>query len=358
MAGEKTEQPTEKKLRDARKKGQVAKSQDLTQAFLFLAASAALQMMGLQLVENFREVFAAAYRPEVLKGEFTIAELMSWPGAWFTKLGLTLAPLLVVLAIFAAAAGFLQVRALFSLDVLKPSLNKLNPLEGAKRFVKAKTWIEFGKNVLKFAVVVAICYFAIKGMMRDLALSGSLDPPALGMLAARSMFRLLYQAGFAFLVIGAADFMIQKKLFLKDQMMTKEEVKKEYKEQEGDPHVKGHRKQVAYELLADAEVNNVPQADVVLVNPIHLAVAVAYKEAVMNAPRVVAKGQNLKAEAIKEIARKSGIPVVENVPLARALFRVETGFEVPEEFYAPVAEVLLWVMELKKAEAKGRKRVQ
>ncbi|MDX2153458.1 MAG: type III secretion system export apparatus subunit SctU [Bryobacteraceae bacterium] len=348
MAGEKTEQPTEKKLRDARKKGQIARSADLTQALLFLGVTATLQLSGWLLMDKLRWAMQASFDPRFLSGDLEPAAWSAVTAAWWREVAVGLAPLLGAAVLIALAGGFLQARGLFSLEVLKPQLSKLNPIEGFKNlFFKAKTWIELGKNLLKLAIIAGIAWFEVKRAMAEFAFAGRLDVPAMAGLAAGAMYGLLYKTGGAFLVIGFADYMIQKKLHLKEMMMTKEEVKREYKESEGDPHVKHMRKELHHQLLNEAEAGNAAHADVVVVNPVHLAVALQYRADTMNAPRVVAKGQNLKAAKIRDIARKSNVPVMQDIPLARQLFKVETGHEIPEEMYTAVAEVLLWVRELK-----------
>ncbi|MCU0227589.1 MAG: type III secretion system export apparatus subunit SctU [Bryobacterales bacterium] len=348
MAGEKTEQPTDKKLRKAREKGQVAKSTDLVQAAVFLGAAAALWVSGEGMMETLLSMLQGLQRNGLLAGDLPHGKLLGIVGGWWQSAMFALLPLLAVVVLMSVAANFLQVRALFSVASLQPDLNKLNPLEGLKQiFLKPRTYLDLLKNLLKLAIIVWIAWMAIDAILRDLLLAGAIRPDRLGAIAADSIYRILIQTGAAFLVIGAADFVLQKKLYIKDQMMTKEEVKREYKEDEGDPYVKHHRKGMHQELLQEGEVANVPAADVVVVNPTHLAVALKYDQETMNAPRVVAKGRNLHAEKIRELARKHQVPIARNVYLARQLIRVETGNEVPEDLYEDVAEVLLWVYELK-----------
>lgn len=357
MAGEKTEQPTDKKLRESRQKGQVARSQDLTQAILFLVAAATLQAGGAAMVDAFRAMMQESYRPEVFRAGFSEAQLFRWTNEWWKIAFLIQLPLMGSLFFVAAAVGYLQVRGVFSLESLKPSMDKLNPLEGLKRiFGKPRTYIELAKNLLKLIIIAFFAYKATRGMMREIAFSGRADTWGIGALAAGQLFTLLYQAGGAFLVIGVADFLIQQKLHMKELMMTKDEVKREFKDSDGDPHVKQQRKELHHQLLNEAELSNVQSADVVVVNPTHYAVALRYDEATMNAPRVVARGQNLKAGEIRKLARRYHVPVLQDVPLARRLYRIETGHEVPEELYAAVAEVLLWVQELERQQEKGGKR--
>lgn len=347
MAGEKTEQPTDKKLRKAREKGQVAKSTDLVQAALFLGSAAVLWSSGGNLGAVLMRMIRDVTSPDMLDGEISQARLFSVIGTWWMDALSALMPLLFCVVCLSIAVNFLQVRALFSMESLKPELSKLNPAEGFKRiFMKPRTYLDLVKNLLKISVVGCITWLAIDDLRRDILLSGSLSVENIGRLAVGNVYRLLTQTGVAFLVIGAADLVLQKQLYMKEQMMTKEEVKREYKEDEGDPHTKHRRQSMHHEILHEAEVSNVPTADVVIVNPTHLAVAVKYSQDSMNAPRVIAKGRNLHAERIREIARESKIPIARNVPLARRLIQVETGNEIPEDLYESVAEVLLWVYEL------------
>ncbi len=347
MSQDKTEQPSQKKLDDSRKKGQVAKSADLTQAALFLTAGAALQLAGASLTGKLAEVMRASFRPEVFRAEYGPAEMYEWTLAAWRTAAIALAPILGAVMLMAVAVNFVQVRAMFSLDVVKPKFEKLNPLEGFKNiFFKGKTYFDLARNLLKLVVIAWIAWRAATGMMGDLASAGGIRADSIASLAASTLFRLLYQCGTAFLVIGAGDFIMQKKFLMKDLMMSKEEVKNEYKDSEGDPHVKQRRKELHHELLQESDMHNVGNANAVVVNPVHLAVAILYDDNEMGAPRVTAKGRGLRAQAIKDLARKHDVPIVEDVPLARQLIQVETGHEIPEEMYEPVAEILLWVQEL------------
>lgn len=354
MAGEKTEQPTEKKLRKAREKGEVAKSVDLVQAALFLGAAATLWASGGALQSTLLRMLRSASSKDLIAGELSDSRIFDTFSLWWWEALYAMLPLFACVVVLSIAVNFLQVRALFSIESLKPDLNKLNPAEGFKRiFMKPRTYLDLVKNLLKIAIVTGIAWAAIDGIMHDILLAGSLSAEGIGGMAVASIYRLLTQTGAAFLIIGAADFILQKKLYMKDQMMTKEEVKREYKEDEGDPHIKHRRQSMHHELLHESEIANVPTADAVVVNPTHLAVAIKYDEQTMNAPRVIAKGRNLHADRIRELAKKSRVPIARNVPLARKLIQVETGNEIPEDLYEAVAEVLLWVYELQAQRERG-----
>jgi flagellar biosynthesis protein FlhB len=245
------------------------------------------------------------------------------------------------------ASNFIQVKALFAPEVIKPKFDKLNPLNGFKGiFFSAKTYIELVKNLIKFAVVFAILYSAIKGSLRDIVPTAGLRLDQTAALTGNLMSSMLYKVGVVFLVLAGADYMIQKKLYMKGLMMSRYDVIKEYKEEEGDPHMKHARKQLHEELLAHGMMQAVPQATAVVVNPTHIAVAVRYDENAMNAPAVTAKGRFTMADRIREVAREHHIPIVRNVPLAHSLFNVELGDEIPEDLYEAVAEILNWIYQI------------
>jgi flagellar biosynthetic protein FlhB len=351
MAEEKTEKPTQKRLKDARKKGQVCRSTDLTQAFLFLTGTGVLAVGGTAYVSELKQLMADLFQPQLLTGQLANDELLRRTGYAWGRCLILLAPLLASLFVVSAGVSFLQVRALFAPEVLKPKLDKLNPLKGLQNiFFKAKTYLELIKNLVKFSVVLALVYGVVHDALREIVLTARADLNVTASVAATLMFRLLFRVGMVFLILGAADYLLQQKLHMKQLMMSKYEVQKEFKEEEGDPHVKHMRRELHHELLAQSMVENVPKAHAVVVNPTHLAVAIRYEEQAMNAPTVTAKGQFSMAERIKELARKHRVPIVRNVPLAQSLYAVEIGQEIPEGLYEAVAEVLNWVYQLARAE--------
>ena len=351
MSEEKTEKPTPKKLRDARKKGQVSKSRDITQSLLFLTSMAVLAFGGPAFVTGAKALFTDSFQPGLLTGELRADELMQRLGYAGARLMLFSAPFLAAVTVVAIAVEFVQVQALFSPEAIQVKFDKLNFIKGLQNiFFKPKTYLELLKNLLKFTLVSALLYFSIRGSLRDIILTARASPETTGKLAASLMLNLLFRVGLLFLLIGAADFFLQKRLYLKQLMMSKYEVKKEYKEDEGDPHIRQQRRQLHQQILAQSMVRNVPRADVVVVNPTHLAIAIQYDEQSMNAPQVTAKGQETMAKSIRDLAEKSGVPVTRNVPLAHSLIQVELGSEIPAELYEAVAEVLNWVYQLAHAE--------
>jgi len=348
MADDKTEQPSPKKLREARKKGQVAKSNDLTQAVLFITAGAVLSFSGGAFVSELKAFMLQAFDPVLLSHRMSQNELIQRIGSGFAKYLLLSTPLLGALVIMAAAANFLQIGGLiFSPEALSPKFEKLNPVQGFQNlFFKSKTYIELIKNLVKFSVVIWLAYSTISADLRNILLSARINLQQTAALTANLMSLLLFKTGGAFLVIGGADFLVQKFLFLKELKMSKEEVKREYKEDEGDPHIKHARKHLHMEMLHESTKRNVPKATAVVVNPTHLAIALKYDQGTMAAPQVTAKGQMLMAQEIIKLARRHHVPVVRNIPLAHSLYELQVGDHIPETLYEAVAEVLNFVYEL------------
>ena len=351
MAGDKTEQPTPKRIQDSRKKGQVFKSNDLIQALLFATAAAVITAGGGTYVTELRQLMSQFFQPDIMRGDMTLNAMLQRMGYAWTKFMLLSAPLLGALAIAAVAANFFQVKALFAPEVVKPKFDKLNPLTGFKNiFFSPKTYIELIKNLIKFTIVFWLLYSTIRDNLRNVISTAGMRLEESSALVAHLMAVVLYKVAAAFVIIGAADYMIQKKMYMKNMMMSKEEVKQEYKEMEGDPHVKHMRKHMFEQLMHGSIATNVPKATAVVANPTHLAIALQYDEAAMQAPQVSAKGQDSMALKIIEIAEQHSVPVIRNVGLAHSLIDLDVGQEIPEDLYEGVAEVLNFVYELQERE--------
>lgn len=351
--GEKTEQPTEKRLRDARRKGQVAKSHDLSSAVLLVAAIAVLWVasgymtgwLSRSMTEQLN--FAASF-----KGDLDERVALGALGAGAKSLLLALAPLFGALVIVAVLVNYFQVGSIFSFEPVKPNANKLNPAEGFKqKFLKARPYVELAKTVVKLAVACVVVAAVLYSARSDIVRLTRQPPDVAAAYAGALFFQIGVRVGLVFLVIGAADYFLQRFLHRKELRMTKHEVREEYKETEGNPLHKSLRRQMHREILLQSVMEAVRRASVVVVNPTHLAVAIRYERGETNAPVVVAKGAELLAARIRELAKESGVPVTRDVPLARALYELELDEEVPEELYESVAVVLRWVYQL--AEERG-----
>jgi type III secretion YscU/HrpY family protein len=347
MAGDKSEQPTPKRLQDARKKGQVSKSRELTLSVLFFAGAAVLAFGGSAYFNSLKGIMVEFFQPGMLTGTMREDAMLQHFGDAFVRGMLLLAPLLGAVFVTALVMDFLQVKSLFSPEVIKPKFNKLNPIEGFKNiFFKSRTYIELAKNLLKLVIVGYLCYSTIRSSLRDLVLTARVPLVNTAHIGAEMVFSMLYKVGGVLCLLGAADWFIQKKMYMKQMMMSKQEIMQEYKQQEGDPHVKHQRKHLFQQLLSEDVRVKVPKADAVVVNPTHLAIAIQYNEKTMMAPKVTAKGQHQKAERIVEIAKEHRIPILQNIELAHKLYAVEVDHDIPEDLYEAVAEVLNWVYEL------------
>lgn len=353
QAGEKTEQPTAKRLRDARRKGQVARSHDLSSAVLLVVSVAVLYLAGGHVAGwaggAMREQLehAATYR-----GQLDQAAALGAIFAGVKALAYVLAPLFATLLVIAFLANYFQVGSIFSFEPVKPNANKLNPAEGFKqKFLKARPYVELGKTALKLVIASVVVGAALWSARRDIVELTRQPAQLAASYAVSLIFTIGLRVGIAFLVIGAADYFLQRYFHRRELMMTKHEVKEEYKETEGNPIHKSLRRARHREILMQAMMDAVRRANVVVVNPTHLAVALQYERESMGAPTVVAKGADLMAAQIRKIAEESEVPIMRDVPLARALYELEIDREVPEGLYESVAVVLRWVYKL--AEERG-----
>lgn len=344
---EKTEEPTPKKLRDARKKGNVAMSKDANSALTYLLAIALLYLglrgLGTAFEVLYREGIALAgsqtFEPDVLAGAAI--------GAIKVTLR-SLAPVIFPLAAFGVLVAFAQVGPLLSAESLKPKLSKLNPLAQLKNIFSVKGLFEFAKTVLKLGVVMLLGWLVIKGSMADILRLGLVPAEAMLPEAARIARHFLWIVGIVFVGLAGLDFGFQRWQWKKGLKMTKDEVKREYKEQEGDPEIKAERRSIHHELVNQDMPRAMATADAVVVNPTHFAVAIEYKKDRMAAPKVTAKGQSLIAQRIIRLAKKNDVPIVRDIKLARALYRVQLDDHVPKELYETVAEVLMFAWKVRR----------
>ena len=349
---EKTEQPTAKKLDDARKEGQVAKSQEIATAFTLLALFVIIRVIYPFMGTNFQTLFERVYNniPNVARtydGMLPVAYIRSILTNAILTMLLISAPFFIVAFIIAFLSDLVQVGFKPTGKPLQPKLSKLNPISGMKKIFSARKLFDLGKSLLKLVVMAAVIYSFFTGRTESLFLL--YDMPlgqAIGLMG-NLIIDLGLRIAAAYMVIAFIDLIYQRRKFNKDMMMTKKEVKDEYKNSEGDPQVKGAQKRRMMEASRRRMMQQLPQADVVITNPTHYAVAIKYDAEESDAPVVVAKGADYLAQKIKEIAKDNKVEIVENKPLARMLYaNVEVGEMVPPELYKAVAEVLAYVYHL------------
>lgn len=342
MSGEKTEKPTPKKLRDARKKGQVAKSKEVSGTFGIIAVLVTLWFMSDTYINTIQEMVIL---PSTVYNEnFTEAFKIVTTGILEKSIMLIL-PLVMVSMLSAIIGNVMQFGFLIAGESIKPDLKKISPIGGFKKIFAIKNLVEFLKSIIKIVFLSIVVYFVIKGSLGDMVnmpyCGSSCILPIVGVL----LKKLLIYAVAAFVIIAVLDFLFEKQQFTKQQKMSKDEVKREYKEMEGSPEIKGKRKEIHQEILNEAE--NTKKSDVVIKNPTHLAIGLHYKQDHTPLPVVTVKGRGGRARFIVKIAEKEGIPVLENVPLAHALFDTDIASYIPSDLIEPVAEVFRWVEEIK-----------
>jgi len=344
--GEKTEEATPKKLDDARKEGQVAKSQELNTAFELIILFVILKVFVGMISNRFTDVFKLFYNSiePYSEGQFT----MNYYAAYFRSAAgqilLILLPILAASVVIAVAVNALQVGWQPTGKPLQPKFEKINPLNGFKRMFKLDKLVDLLKALLKVGLVGYIAYTTFRDQVGVVSLVYDLSLFAAVMYVGNIVINFGLKVSIVFLIIGIADFMYQKFKFARDMRMSKQEIKDEFKQTEGDPKIKGQIRQKMREASQRRMMQKLPEADVVITNPTHLACAIKYDKNIAEAPILIAKGADFLAEKIKETAREHFIPIVENKPLARMLYHnVELDEQIPEELYQMTAEVLSYV---------------
>lgn len=347
--GEKTEPATAKKLREAREEGKVSKSKELTAAFDLIVLFLVLKIFVSNVGEGFLGVFEYVYG---LMPDFVAINAMD-----FSAQAVTSFLLPVVIQMLSIAAPFfvfgfavtlivsiLQVGWKISTKAMKPKLDHFNPISGFKRIFSKDSLFELLKSILKIAVIIYIAYSSIKDDVNDIFILYDIHLNQAIALCGDIIINTGLKISIVYLVVGIADFIYQKHRFNEEMKMTKQEVKDEYKNTEGNPEIKGQQRQRMREASRRRMMQDVPKADVVITNPTHLAVAIKYEPEVHRAPVVLAKGEDYVAQKIREVAKENQIEIVENKPLARMLYaNVDIGAEIPPELYQAVAEILAMV---------------
>lgn len=343
--GEKTEEPTAKKRADARKKGQVGRSQEINSAFVLLVG-----FFGLKLLWDSIYFSIASYTTYVfsnLNQTIDTENILRIFIGIVIVLAKTAFPIMIFIMLIGLAVNFFQVGLNFNTESIEFKLDKLNPINGFGRIFSKRSLVELVKSFFKIIVIGFFLYRFIHEQILAMPQFMFFDLTTSLALVAEIIFQM------AFIVIGVItimafmDYGYQKWQTTQDLKMTKQEVKDEMKQTEGDPQIKGKIRQKQRQMAMARMMKEVPKADVIITNPTHYAVALSYEQG-MIAPTVIAKGQDLVAQRIKEIGREARVPIVENKPLARALFSaVEIGGSVPQELYQAVAEVLAYVYRLK-----------
>lgn len=352
--GERTEPASPRKREQARRKGQVAQSTDLANAVSLLGALAGIKALGGPLVSGLLNIFRnGVLRAASFDGSAQAASRLldraSLEGF------MVAAPIIGVVMLVGVVVNVAQVGLILAPAHLSPNLSRLNPAAGLARIFSGRGGVELLKSALKVAVLTWLGYTGARDAMDELVMAPAMDIGAAMAAVGAAAYSTGLKMGLFLLVLGVADYIYQRREFEKSIMMTREEVKEELKQSEGDPMMKSRIRARMRAIAMRRMMADVPKATVVVTNPTHYAVALRYEEG-MSAPKVVAKGQNLIAQRIRELALEHGVPIVENPPLAQSLYKAcEVGQEIPESLYRAVAEVLAYVYMLNRRQGAGRR---
>lgn len=347
--GEKTEPATDKKLRDARDEGKVAKSKELTAAFdlivLFLVLKVFMSFVGEKLLGFFSYIYNRM--PDFLnetQKDMSSVTVRNFMNDIILQFLLTCLPFFIFGVVVTILVSIVQVGWKVTTKPMAPKLDKFNPINGFKRIFSKDAIFELIKSVLKIGVTLYMAYSSIKSHQNDIFILYELPLKRAVALVGDIIINTGLKISIVYLIVGIVDYIYNKHKFNEDMKMTKQEVKDEFKNTEGDPAIKGQQRKRMQEASQRRMMQDVPKADVVITNPTHFAVAIKYDADTNQAPVVTAKGQDYVAMKIKEIARDNNIRIVENKPLARMLFHnVELGAEIPPELYQSVAEILAMI---------------
>ena len=345
---EKTEEPTERKLQEARKKGDIAKSMEVPSAAVLLGGVILLYFTAgymLNRVGGMMQYYLGNLdQMDVTPGNMPAISLQATMAAVAV-----LWPLMLTVFLLALLANYFQVGFLFTTEKMTPKLEKIDPLQGFVRLFSKQAMANFVKSIAKMGLVGYIAYDTVRDSVDQILPLMDKAPYPILLFMAEVSFWIFLKCALLIAIIAAADYAFQRWQFMEKMKMTKQDLKDEGKQTEGDPHVKGRIRSIQMEMARKRMMSEVPKADVVITNPTHLAVAVKYDAMSMKAPMVLAKGAGTIANKIKEVAKEHGVPVVEDKPLAQALYKaVEINESIPENLFQAVAEVLAYVYNLRK----------
>ena len=348
---ERTEAPTEKRRSEAREKGNVAKSAEINSALVLLTSLMMLNWcapwMFRQLTGYMISTLGLISHPVADMAFFRAAITQSCIFMFFLCL-----PVCAAIMVVGIVANLLQVGFLFTLQPLVPKMEKLNILSGVKRLISMRSIVEIAKDVAKLLLIGAIAFFTIKAEFGKFICLWDVSPGGIWVFMLKVSFTIVLRVALVLLVIAILDFFYQRFEHEKQLKMTKQEIKEERKQMDGDPHIKSRIRSLQREMARRRMMQEVPKATVVITNPTYIAIALRYEPDTMQTPKVIAKGKRFMAQQIKDKAIALNIPIVEDKPLARAMYdKVEPGDDIPAEFFAAVAEVLAYVYRLRKRNA-------
>lgn len=348
----KTEDATPKRLSDSKKKGQVAKSIDFNSAVSFFVFTLCLGLLMQYLFSNSMKLLKMSFSAGI-SGELSTGNAGAYLIQCIWNFITVFLPFGLIAVAVGIAANLAQVGFIFTGETLKPDFKKLNPLQGFKNMFSAKSLFNLVKNLIKLTIVIYIAFLGLQKATVQIMNSGEIGVEKIFTFFISIVQSLSFQIAGFMIVIGIADYIFQRRSHKKNLKMTKQEIKDEYKEMEGDPGIKSARRQKQREISMSRRLQNVEKSTVIITNPTHIAIALKYEQGKDQAPIVMAKGLDFAAQKIKETAKGKGIPIIENKPLARTIYySVEEGSFVPVELYQAVAEVLAMVYNMKRSKKK------
>ncbi|MEL7564663.1 MAG: flagellar biosynthesis protein FlhB [Dehalobacterium sp.] len=345
-AAERTEKATPRRLEEARKKGQIAKSMDFNAAMNFAGLFLVLYLIQDQFYQTISTYFVNFFGHQLLTDTDDLFPALFQGVSLYFKL---IFPIFLAALVIALVSNLFQVGFMFTLEPLKPSWERLNFINGLQKIFSARTLVELAKNILKISIMGFVVFTIVKHKILSLFALSNMDISAIAFQGKTILFSIALAVVLAYLVIAIFDLIYQRYEFNKNMRMTKQEVKDEYKQTEGSPEIKAKQREMQRRLATRRMMEEVPKATVVITNPTHFAVAIRYERKEMTAPMVVAKGADLLAERIKELAKDHQVPIVENKPVAQFLYwKVEIGDSIPNELYQAVAEILAVILQKQK----------
>jgi len=344
---ERTEEPSAKRRTEAREKGTVVKSTEANSVVVLLAGILLLKAFGPWMFAEIKSMFYSVYL-SLHDPDMSQVAIVKRVSDTVFMTGRIMLPVIILILVAGVTANYLQIGFLLTFKPLVPSLDKINPLSGAKRLFSLRSIVELFKNIAKLTVIGWVAYLTISGSFTEFLTLAERSVGTIWLFMLQTGYNIVIRILLVLIIIAIIDYIYQKYEHEKNLKMTKQEVKEEHKQMEGDPQVKSRIRSLQREMARRRMMEEVPKATVVVTNPTYIAIAIQYQPQEMETPVVVAKGKRVIAQKIKDIAKENNIPVVEDKPLARAMYdKVEPGWEIPVEFFTAIAEILAYVYRLK-----------
>lgn len=347
-AQEKTEQATPQRREEFRKRGDVFQSREVTSVLILAASVLVFYIAGVFIFEQLQDIMKTVFT-EAAGFEFTTVNLLALMGKLLKSVGIMFIPVAIGVLVAGVGSSLAQVGVLFSSESFKFDLDRINPVNGLKRLLTPSKLVDVVKQAFKMVIIGGVAYFSIKTEIENAPSLVNVDVPNLIPYLGSAILRLVLETGVLLVVLALFDFLWERQKYEQKIRMTKEELKQDIKEREGDPLVKSRIKSIQRTIASKRMMEAVPTADVIVTNPTHIAVALIYDRDEMPAPKIIAKGAGFVAQKIKEIAREYSVPIVENKPLAQAMYRkLKIGQFIPRELFEATAQVLAYIYRLKK----------